>query len=141
MLNIDQAAQNLSSYSARYQSLRNIFGVFQQAIETSNKAQFPVKGISVNTDSHTTCHVQFLDRRYVVIFTVANDQGAQMGKISMCREHGDGTRDKTDIGGVTFNGQGILDIQQPVGADAMMLNDDTTCIKLLLNWLVKDVSA
>ena len=129
---IEKAIQQLTSLVIRYQSLKLLFNQFQKHIEEANKQTFPVRGILVNTLSATKSGVTFLDHLYVVSFSVQNSRG-----VIVFTSVGDGhtNTEVTQVGSVSFNGQGVVDIKQPPNEDQMDINNDSCSLNLLLNWL------
>lgn len=92
----------------------------------------------MNTLSTTKTEVTFLDRLYIVSFSVANSQGVIVfARVS----DGRANAEVTQLGSVSFNGQGTVDIKQPPNEDQMNMKEDSCCLNLLLNWLLEDTHA
>jgi hypothetical protein len=132
---IEKAIEQLTPLVSRYQSLKVLFNQFQKCIEEANKQTFPVKEISVNTLSAIKSEVNFLDRLYVISFSIVKSQGL----IAVARVSDSQTNAEiTQIDSVSFNGQGVVATQQPQNEDQINIKEESCCLNLLLNWLLKD---
>lgn len=138
MKNIDDVISELSPASNRHNAFKKIFSQFQQSIGHLQGAQFPVKGIGLETVSGEKTTITFIGRTYEAHFSVCAVDGSLKGNIIFCRVTDDGAK---QIGSATYNGQSQVDIAPPQGEDPLSLADDGCCMNLVLNWLSDDVCA
>lgn len=138
MRNIEKVLNELSHASSRHNAFMKIFAQFQEGLSHFQGAQFPVKGIGLETVSGEKTTITFIGRTYEARFSVCAVDGTLKGNITFCRVTDDGTE---QIGSATYNGQSQVDIAPPQGEDPLSLADDSCCMNLVLNWLSDDVYA
>ena len=138
MQRIEKTIDELNQAAGRYGTLRSLFNEFQKSVEEAGKTSFPVKGIAVTTASPIKTEVNFLDRQYVICFSVSNGQGVlEFARVESAQGH----PKLAQLASAGFNGQGVLNIKQPPSEDPMNLKEISCCLNLLSSWLLNDVSA
>ena len=83
--------------------------------------------------------LSFLDRSYAIQFAMHSPDGSLKGKISFLRILVEDRR--SEIASTSFNGQGEFDVTPPEGEDSLSIEEDNSCLLLVLNWLTSDISS
>jgi len=110
MIRIQQIFDEFRNFPNRHDTLKGIFGVFQQNLPHFENKDFPLKGITVLTLSDTKSVVLFLDREYELRFSSSKSGATLVGNISVFRVLDRDNNSFIELDSTTFNGDSVAAI-------------------------------
>ncbi|MDL0431742.1 hypothetical protein QPM17_11420 [Marinobacter sp. TBZ242] len=129
--------EKLAQAQRRYGKFRELFREFQQNLSFFHGDRFPLKGIGVDHKDGELSNLSFLNRDYCIEFSMVCMDGVLKGSITFYRLIDEQT--KNLLQRATFNGQGELDVKPTPEGDPMSIDEDSSCMGLVLDWLRSEV--
>lgn len=129
--------EKLAQAQRRYRKFRELFREFQQNLALLHGDRFPLKGIGVDHEDGEHSNLSFLDRNYCIEFTMVCVDGVLKGSITFYRLIDDQT--KNLLQRAIFNGQGELDVEPTPEGNPIYVDDDSSCMGLVLEWLKSEI--
>ena len=141
MIRIESIIDEFRNSLNRHNTLKGHFHNFQTSIELLGGDAFPLRGISVTSSDETSSTVTYLDREYEFKFSTELSSGVLVGRLTVARVIDRDRHKFTDLASVTFNGESVVDIQQPQDEDPIRLDHDNDCMSLVMNWIRDEFNA
>ena len=133
----ESSIERLSKAQRRYEKFREFFRQFQRNFALLQGDRFPVKGIDFDHNDGESSNLYFLGRRYSIEFTMIHVDDVLKGQVTFNRCLED--QSSKCLHRVTFNGEGELDVAPPAGEDAMYIDEDSSCLALVLDWVSSEI--
>ncbi|EON90846.1 hypothetical protein MARLIPOL_15744 [Marinobacter lipolyticus SM19] len=137
MNRIESSIERLFKAQRRYEKFKELFQQFQRNFALLQGDRFPIKGIEFDHNDGESSNLHFLGRDYSIEFTMIYVGDALKGKLTFNRCLDD--QASRCLHSVTFDGQGELDVAPPAGDDTLYIDEDSSCLVLLLDWMSSEI--
>ncbi|MEX2473727.1 hypothetical protein [Marinobacter sp.] len=133
----ESSIERLSKAQRRYEKFKKFFLQFQRNFALLQGDSFPIKGIDFDHDDGESSNLRFLGRHYTIEFAMIYVDDALRGQVTFnrCLEE----QSSKCLHSVTFNGEGELDVAPPAGEDTMYIDEDSSCLALVLDWVSSEI--
>ena len=134
---IDTSIERLSKAQRRYEKFKELFQQFQHNFALLQSDSFPIKGIGFDHNDSESSNLHFLGRHYSIEFRMIYAGDALKGEVTfnLCLED----QSTKSLYSVTFDGKGELDVAPPAGADALYIDEDSSFLALVLDWVNSEI--